>query len=242
MTKPHCVAIVHARGGSKRIPLKNIKYLGGKPLIVWTLDAVLGATMIDRVIVSTDHDGIAEASLAAGAEVPWRRPADLSEDVASELVTQHGIRAHEEETGQRVDIAVTIQPTTPFLLPTDVDGVINMVLNTPELDSAFTVGPVQERPEWMYRRAENGLLESFTGMVVQGEAGVSQSLPKLFHPNGGAYATRRSTLFDDNLILGKAAGGWVMDMIRSVDIDEPLDFLLAETIVANNLHLPKFGQ
>ncbi|MEQ9490372.1 MAG: acylneuraminate cytidylyltransferase family protein [Alphaproteobacteria bacterium] len=236
MSKPHCVVIVHARGGSKRIPLKNIKPLGGKPLIAWTLEAALGSLMLDRVIVSTDHDGIAEIAEKVGADVPWRRPADLSEDVASELVTQHGIEAHEKETGRTVDIAVTIQPTTPFLLPSDIDGAINLLLDNPEFDSTFTVGPTLERPEWMYRRQENGLLESMLGVVVQGETGVSQSLPKLYHPNGGAYATRRSTLFDDNLIIGNTPGGWVMPHIRSVDIDEPLDFLVAETIVANGLH------
>lgn len=236
MTKPHCVAIVHARGGSKRIPLKNIKPLGGKPLISWTLEAALESTMLDRVIVSTDHDDIARISRGVGADVPWRRPEELSEDVASELVTRHGIESHEKETLHRVDVAVTIQPTTPFLHASDIDGAINLLIENASFDSTFTVGPTLERPEWMYRRQDNGLLESMLGFVVQGEAGVSQSLPKLYHPNGGAYATRRTTLFDDNLIIGNKPGGWVMNHIRSVDIDEPLDFLVAETIVANELH------
>ena len=77
------IGVIHARGGSKRIPLKNIKLLAGRPLIAWCIEAARGARTLDRVIVSTDHDGIAEAARAVGAEVPFRRPPALAEDVPS---------------------------------------------------------------------------------------------------------------------------------------------------------------
>lgn len=228
MSRPHVVAIVHARGGSKRIPLKNLELVGGKPLIAWCIEACRGS-LVDRVIVSTDHDGIADVARAAGADVPFRRPADLSEDVASELVTQHGIAFHEDQAGRRVDVAVTIQPTTPFFRREDLDGCISL-LEGPKLDSSFTVCPIQQRPEWMYRRAPDGVLTSYIGALIRGDAGVSQSLEPLYRPNGAVYATRRSTLFDDNLILGKQPGGWVMSLLRSIDIDEPVDLLVANAV------------
>jgi len=228
LSRPHIVAIVHARGGSRRVPLKNLKPVAGKPLVAWCIDACKGSR-IDRVIVSTDHDGIAEVARAHGADVPFKRPADISEDVASELVTQHGIAFHEKETGKKVDIAITIQPTTPFFRKEDVDGIIGL-LDNPELDSSFTVCAVQQRPEWMYRRNADGVLSNYVGMLIQGDAGVSQNLEPLYRPNGAVYATRRATLFDDNLILGKRPGGWVMSLLRSVDVDEPIDLIVAEVV------------
>ncbi len=230
MSRPHVVAIIHARGGSKRIPLKNLKPVGGKPLIAWCIEACRGS-LIDRVIVSTDHDGIADVARAAGADVPFKRPADISEDVASELVTQHGIAFHEKETGRTVDIAITIQPTTPFFRKEDVDGCVSLLEN-PKLDSSFTVCPIQQRPEWMYRRAQDGMLTNYLGTLIQGDAGVSQSLEPLYRPNGAVYATRRSALFDANLILGKQPGGWVMSLLRSIDIDEPIDLIVADAVAA----------
>lgn len=225
----HTVAIIHARGGSKRIPLKNLKPLAGKPLIQWCVEAAK-KSRLDRVIVSTDHDGIAEAAVAAGAEVPFKRPPALAEDVPSEDVTKHGIEMHEAATGKRVDLAITIQPTTPFLNAADINACIELLEKNGDLDSSLTVGPVEQRPEWMYRRNDAGLLTSFMGKLIQGETGVSQSLERLYHPNGACYATRRATLFDESLIIGKRPGGVIMSRLRSVDIDDPIDFLLAEVV------------
>ncbi|HXI54567.1 MAG TPA: acylneuraminate cytidylyltransferase family protein [Polyangia bacterium] len=227
----HSVAIVHARGGSRRIPFKNVKLLVGKPLVAWCIEAAK-ASGIDRVIVSTDHDGIAEAALAAGADVPFRRPADISEDVPSELVTQHGILFHERETGKKVDICVTIQPTTPFIRGSDMDSGLQMLESNPTFDSVISVGPVQHPPEWMYRRAASGALTSYRGVLIQGDMGVSQKLEPLFCPNGGFYATRRQTLFEKSLLIGERPGAVVMSRLRSVDIDDPIDFLLAEVVAA----------
>jgi CMP-N,N'-diacetyllegionaminic acid synthase len=227
----HTVAIIHARGGSKRIPLKNVRLLAGKPLVAWCTEAAR-ASRIDRVIVSTDHDGIAAAARAAGADVPFLRPADISEDVPSELVTQHGIAFHERETGRKVDVCVTIQPTTPFLRASDIDGCLALLAGNGDFDSAITVGPVQHPPEWMYRRAASGALSSYKQILIQGDMGVSQKLEPLFCPNGGFYATRRAVLFDKNLIIGERPAAFVMSRLRSVDIDDPIDFLLAEVVAA----------
>ncbi|MDD1655160.1 MAG: NTP transferase domain-containing protein, partial [Methanomicrobiales archaeon] len=93
------VVVIHARGGSKRIPLKNIQPLGGKPLIAYAIGAALGARTVQRVIVSTDHPEIRRVAEEYGAEVPFVRPPEISEDVASELVTQHAVTYLEEQEG-----------------------------------------------------------------------------------------------------------------------------------------------
>jgi CMP-N,N'-diacetyllegionaminic acid synthase len=223
------VAVIHARGGSVRVPLKNIRPLAGTPLVVWTIEAAL-ASGCDRVIVSTDHDGIAEVARSAGADVPFRRPADISKDVASELVTQHAIAFHEHETGKAVDIAVTIQPTTPFLKGADIDACIELLQRNSELNSVFTAGPIHERPEWMFLRDDRGRATKFLDGVLRGDVGISQNLPPLWHPNGGAYATRRNALFDENIIIATPCGIHPMSAWASVDIDTESDFAYAEMV------------
>ena len=118
----------------------------------------------------------------------------------------------------------TSQITAEFTLDTD-------------LDTVFTGCDVHERPEWMYRRdgsADDRVLP-FSGRLVQGDAGISQTLPKLFIPNGAVWATRRSVLMEQGLITGPRAGIVVMSRERSVDIDEPVDFITAEAIAGELL-------
>ncbi len=228
------VCVIHARGGSKRIPLKNIKLLGGKPLVAYIIQAALKAKLVNRVIVSTDHPEIIKIAKEYGAEVPFVRPAALAEDVASEMVTQHAVSHLEKEERYPVDIAVTLQPTTPFCLPEDVDGCISELISH-DADTVFSASPVHERPEWMYYLDEAGLAHNFLGKKIEGDLGISQTLPKLYAPNGGIYATKRNVLFDQNIIIGANSRLWVMSRERSVDIDEPLDFLFAEFLQSKGL-------
>ena len=221
------IGVIHARGGSKRIPLKNIKLLAGRPLISYMVEAAVESRLLDRVIVSTDHPDIARIAKEYGAEVPFMRPADLAEDVASELVTQHAVHFVEAE-GYPVRIVLTMQPTTPFCAAEDIDACIAKILDT-GLDTVLTACEVHERPEWMYRM-EGPRAVPYTGSLVQGDAGISQKLPKLYIPNGAVWATRRSVLMDQGLITGPKAGVVVMSRERSVDIDEPVDFLTAEAM------------
>ena len=226
------VGIIHARGGSKRIPLKNIQPLMGKPLIAHIIEAALDSRWLDRVIVSTDHPEIAHLSKEYGAEVPFTRPDDLAEDVASELVTQHAVRFLEQQ-GYPVRVALTMQPTTPFCTGADIDACIAKLLES-DLDTVFTACEVHERPEWMYR-PEHDRVVPLTGRLVQGETGVSQALPKLYIPNGAVWATQRDVLMEHGLITGPHAAAVVMPRERSVDIDEPIDFLLAHAIASDLL-------
>lgn len=220
--------IIHARGGSKRIPMKNIKPLAGKPLIAYMIESALKSKILNRVIVSTDHDEIARIAEEYGAEVPFRRPPDLAEDVPSELVSQHAINYLMKEENYYADIAVTMQPTTPFCLPEDINACIDKLIET-NADSVITVKEVKERPEWMYR-LEGDKTFSLTGTLIQGETGVMQSLPKLYLPNGAIYATKVEVLMKENLIIGRDNRAVIMPPGRSVDIDEPIDFILAEII------------
>ncbi|MCZ7384091.1 MAG: acylneuraminate cytidylyltransferase family protein [Candidatus Methanoperedens sp.] len=226
------VGIIHARGGSKRIPLKNIKLLAGKPLIAHMIESALKSRRLNKVIVSTDHDEIARISREYGAEVPFKRPVELAEDVPSELVSQHAVDYLIKNENYYPDIAVTMQPTTPFCSPEDIDACIDKLIET-DADSVITVREVRERPEWMYR-LEGDRTVSLTGILIQGEIGVTQSLQKLYTPNGAVYATKMRVLKEQNLIIGRDNRAVVMPPERSIDIDEPIDFVLAE-IMAKEL-------
>lgn len=226
------VGIIHARGGSKRIPLKNIKMLDGKPLVSYIIDAALHAKTVSRVIVSTDHPDIIRIAKERGAEAPFVRPADISEDVPSELVTQHAVRYLEENENYSVNVAVTMQPTTPFCLPEDIDGCVKMLIDS-DADSVISVCGIHERPESMFGEKDSYAV-NFLGNIMKGEIGVSQSLPRLYTPNGGIYATRRETLFNQGSIFGSKIKLWVMPRERSIDIDDPIDFEFAEFLSKKN--------
>ncbi|HEX2194610.1 MAG TPA: acylneuraminate cytidylyltransferase family protein, partial [Candidatus Limnocylindria bacterium] len=121
------VAIIPARGGSKGLPRKNLRLLGGEPLVVHTVRAALAARRVDRVLVSTDDAAIARAARRAGADVPFRRPPELATDHAATLpVVQHAV-AWLEDHGQRVDVVVTLQPTSPLRGPAEIDAVVALL-------------------------------------------------------------------------------------------------------------------
>ncbi len=220
------IGVIHARGGSKRVPLKNIKPINGKPLISYIIKAALGTKFLRRVIVSTDHPDISRISLECGAEVPFVRPAEIAEDCPSEWVTQHAVEFVEAQESAKVDIVVTMQPTTPFCISEDIDACIQLVAEK-GFDSAFTARVVRERPEWMFRLQE-GRAGLFMDGVMQGDRGIYQTLEKLYMPNGAAYATRRDVLYAENAVITKNSSLHPMPDERSVDIDEPIDMLYAE--------------
>jgi len=228
--KGHVVGILHARGGSKRIPLKNIEPVGGRPLVAWMIKAALASKRLDRLIVSTDHEGIAKIARRYGAEVPFMRPAHLAEDCPSEWVTQHAVRYLEQEEGYAVSVPVTLQPTTPFCAPEDLDACVDLLLKS-GADTVMTFRKIRERPEWMYALDGNRATKFLT-MTYGGDVGISQKLPKLYLPDGAVYATSYACLMPDGLIIGKDVRGILVPDARAVDIDEPIDLILANAIAA----------
>ena len=228
--KINTIGVIPARGGSVGVPLKNIRELCGKPLIYYVIKAALASKYLRRVIVSTDHEEIARISREYGAEVPFKRPADISEDVPTELVIQHAVKFIENEEGRKIDIVITLQATTPLLNAGDIDASVEKLVEE-EIDSAITVKEVEEYPWWMMRMDKTGRVKPFLGQDMAGETMVRQTLEKLYIPNGGVYATKRDVVMKENRIIGKKCGAVVMPLERSVDIDTELDFKIIETII-----------
>jgi CMP-N,N'-diacetyllegionaminic acid synthase len=222
------LGIVPARGGSKGIPGKNVRPLGGKPLLVHTAEAALAARRLSRVVLTTDDEKIAEVGRACGLEVPFLRPAELAMDDTPTLpVLQHAV-AELEKTGDRFDAVCLLQPTSPFRRAGDIDGCIEM-LETEGLDAVVSVLPVppEHNPHWVYFCDGDGLLRLATG--EDQPIPRRQELPPAFHRDGSVYVTRRDVLMEENSLYGRRLGGFLADS-RSVNLDTPADWERAERL------------
>jgi CMP-N-acetylneuraminic acid synthetase len=218
------VAIIHARGGSKRIPLKNLKELAGKPLLAYPIELCRNCPWIERIIVSTDHDGIMETAKRHGAEVPFRRPADISEDVPSELVTLHALTFLKDEGRGLPELAVTLTPATPLTRVARLQEAYEMLTRNSDWDAVTTVRRAAEHPEWMLRRDESGEIETLLGNPLDGEYNVSQNLRPVHYPTGAFWINRVDRFMRKPSLYGNRWGAVVMEENEGVDIDVPEDF------------------
>jgi CMP-N,N'-diacetyllegionaminic acid synthase len=219
-------AMIPARGGSRGIPRKNLAELAGKPLIAHTIEAALASRSVTRVMVSTDDEEIADVARQWGAEVPFRRPAELGTDTAAGgAVSRHWlewVRDHEPHPWA----VIHLQVTSPLRTAEDIDAAVDL-LNRVELDCVSSVSPVTEHPAYMYRLRGNQAEPLLTDEALPTHR---QRAEPLYRLNGAIYATR----FEAALAAGQfhlnPFATYVMPAERSIDIDTPLDLALAETV------------
>lgn len=228
------LGVVPARGGSKGVPGKNIRPLAQRPLIVHTIEAALASDRLSRVVVTTDDDDIARVATAAGAEVPFRRPAELATDSARALpVIEHALLATEAlEQGDPYDVVVMLQPTTPLRAAADIDGALEL-LEDSGADSVISVVDVGGHHPARMKLLEAGRLVD-PPFAEAYENQPRQELVPLYLRNGAIYATRRDVLLGGSF-KGADCRAWVMPQERSVNIDTEDDFRYAEWLVANAL-------
>jgi CMP-N-acetylneuraminic acid synthetase len=226
------VAIIHARGGSKRLPRKNVRLLGGKPLLAYPIELCREARFIDRVIVSTDDDEIMAVALEYGAEIPFRRPADISEDVPSELVTEHALKFLRDE-GRTPDFAVTLTPATPFTKPEDLSAAFQLLIRHPDWDGVTAVRSAIEHPEWILREdPESGRMETIFGNPLDGKYNVSQNLDQFCYPTGAFWINRAASFLAKPSLYGNKWGAIRIEAKEALDIDTADQLLLAQEILA----------
>ena len=227
------LSLIHARGGSKRIPLKNIKLLSGKPLISYPINLVKSIKLIDRVIVSSDHEEIIRIAKEYGAEAPFVRPADISEDVASELVTEHALKWLKEYEDYIPDIVITLTPCTPFTEKEDLEKAIQLLIDNKNWDSVITVRKAIEYPQWVidWDGDISNTGKTLLGNSFDGEYNVSQNLKKYYFPIGAFFINRVIPFMKKPSMYGEKWGCFELDGSVQVDIDEPEDLLQAEKIL-----------
>ncbi len=229
------VGVVLARGGSKGLPGKNVTRLGGRPLIAYTILAAKAARTLDRVILTTDSPHIAAVGRRYGAETPFLRPAHLARDTThTPPVIEHAVRHLERHEGYRVDIVVTLQPTSPFRRPEDIDRGVRVLGNDPGLDSVISVKEAAVPPYWVFR-PRRGRLYPFVADGTDYFLKERQQLPPTVQPNGALYVTRRRLLATRGVLVSAFDGGRtgyvLMDGLSSVDIDGPMDLVMAKLLI-----------
>jgi len=222
------LGVVPARGGSKAIPGKNIVDLGGRPLIAWTASAA-GGSSLTRTVLSTDDGAIAEVGRSVGLDVPFTRPAELATDSASSIdVALHALDAV-IAAGEAYDAVMLLQPTTPFRTSADIDAAIAL-LDSSGADSVISVVDVGgHHPARMKRMDGDRLIDPPYAEAVENQP--RQELEPLFIRNGAIYLTRVDVLRTRSF-RGRDARALVMPSERSINIDVPLDLLLARAIAA----------
>jgi CMP-N-acetylneuraminic acid synthetase len=225
------LGLVPARGGSKGIPRKNIRALAGRPLLEYTALAALAASTLARVVLSTDDDAIAEAGIAAGLAVPFRRPSELAEDDTPTLpVVQHAL-AWLARHDERYDAVCLLQPTAPFRRAETIDACVRLLERT-EADSVVSVVrvPPEHNPHWVYFRSPEGYLRLSTGETSPIPR--RQSLPDAYCRDGAVYVTRTAVVLAGSL-YGEKVAGHVSEEENAVNLDESRDWERAETIAAS---------
>ena len=225
------LGIVPARGGSKGVPRKSLRPLGGVPLLCYTAAAALAARHLSRVVLSTDDAEIAELGRRAGLEVPFARPADLADDASPMLgVIQHAVREVERLGPGSWDAVCLLQPTTPFRDASEIDECIELFEAT-GADCAITVRsiPAEHHPLWAYVQDADQTLRLFTGDAEPRTR--RQDLPASFHRDGSVYVTRRDVIMDRNSIYGSRVVGLQRDGEARVNIDTLGDWERAEQVV-----------
>ena len=227
------LAVVPARGGSRGVPRKNVHLLAGKPLIVYTVTAALQSQYPLRVVISTDNEKIAEVAQRAGAEVPFLRPAELAQDETPTLpVIQHALQWLEQHDGYKPGLVVLLQPTSPLRRASHIDQGIKLLLET-NADSVVSVCEVEHSPYWMRVLDEKGQVRRF--VETDREFPRRQDLPPVYRLNGALYVTKRKLIMDEERLLGDDVRALVMAREDSIDIDDKLDFLLAELLLKRRL-------
>ncbi len=224
MERNKVLGLIPARSGSKGIPRKNILDIAGSPLIVWTIKAAKNSRYIDSLILSSDDDEIIAIARENGVDVPFKRPIELAlDDTPGIDVVLHAI-----EQCPGYDIVVLLQPTSPLRKTEDIDEAIHYMLDNNAPACVSLVEP-EKSPFWMFElNYKNKLINIFSKRKIVPNR---QELPKVYALNGAVYVAWTDWLESQKSFITKETVGYVMPRNRSIDVDDEVDLLVAETLL-----------
>lgn len=222
------LAIIPARGGSKRIPRKNIKVFCGKPMIAYSIEAALKSGCFDRVIVTTDDEEIAEVSKSYGADIPFMRPNELADDYAGTLpVIKHAIEAMEKQ-GHSVTEVLCLYATAPFVQPYIITEAYQQLQDT-QADYCFTVTSFVAPIQRAFKLTQENRLEMFEPEQFNKR---SQDLEEAYHDAGQFYWGKAEAFKQQKPMLSKHASPYILPRYLVQDIDTLDDWKRAELMFA----------
>jgi CMP-N-acetylneuraminic acid synthetase len=224
------LGLVPARAGSKGIPGKNLRELGDRPLLAWTAATATAAERLDRLVLSTEAEAIAEVGRRLGLETPFLRPAELAADDTPMLAVVTHALATLAEQGDDYDAVCLLQPTSPFRREGLVDECVER-LEGSGADAVVTVAPVPDEynPHWVFETDDSGHLRLATGDIEPIPR--RQDLPPTVHRDGSVYVTRTETVRSGSL-YGPRLVGVRVDPTTTVNLDDEADWERAEALVA----------
>lgn len=233
-SKKNIVAIILARGGSKGLPKKNILPINGKPLIAYSIEAANKSKYVDRIIVSTDSQEIANIAIENGAEVPFIRPSNLADDDAtSEIALKHAVEWLSDHENYKVDIVVYLQTTDLFRTKTMIDDCIEVLLNQPKIDSSFMGLEVHKN----YWRKVDGKFKRLAADIPYGIPR-QQREPLYREDTGLALATRSSVILAGNRIGNNVHIIPYEQKVDFIDIHTEFEKWLTEILIIDGKILP----
>lgn len=218
------LALIPARGGSKGIPNKNIRLFGGKPLLAHSIEQARASRFVTRVVVSTDNPRYADIARQFGAEAPFLRPTEIAQDLSTDLETFiHALEWFAEHERYVPDICVHLRPTYPLRRVQDIDRVIEILLERPDLDSVRTVAPAPETPYKMWLRGQDGFLTPVVTTDILDACNLPrQSLPPVFLQNACIDAVRTHVITELHSMTGRKIFGYVMEQNLDIDTEAQL--------------------
>lgn len=221
------LAVIPARGGSKRLPRKNILTLSGKPLIAWSIEAALQCKYIDEVIVTSDDDEILDIANQFGSKT-IKRPSELASDKATSF---EAIKHTINNVGE-YDYIVLLQPTSPLKTAQHLNEAIEQLMSN-NADALISVTPMDHNPLWSNTLPANGSMMGFLHNDILNRR--SQDLPTYYRVNGAIYICKKEKLLkEESFFIKDNIFSYIMDREVSVDIDEALDFEYAQLLMEHN--------
>ena len=235
------LAIIPARSGSKGVPGKNIRDLAGKPLICWSIEEAKKSELLTRVIVSTDSEDIANIAKSCGAEVPFFRPEEISQDLSTDVeFLQHALNFLKEKEEYEPDIVLRLPPTSPLRTARHIDEGIRTLIENPDADSCRPITEAPKHPYKMWRVVDGAqVMEPFLSSAVtkmdEPYNLPRQMLPKAYVHTGAMDIMRLRTIRDLKSTSGKKVAYFFMKPEDSVNIDSEIDFEIAEILMRKRL-------
>lgn len=240
MSAEKILCVIGARGGSQGVPGKNVRLLLGQPVIAWAIRKALAVKGIERVIVSTDSEKIAEVARAAGAEVPFMRPAALaSSDAGKFQVWQHALQTCEQQDGVHYDLFVDIDCTNPLIETADIESAIRQFRQLEQAgrnpDAVFTVSEARRNPYFNLVEANADGALKMSKSLGNGKVLARQRAPAVFEHVAGSYVLSTRYLRSASHLLDGRAFGYQIPPERAFDIDSELDFSIIEFLLKRQL-------
>lgn len=231
MFKGHSIlAVIPAKKKSRRLPGKNIKLFAGKPLIAWSIIESRKSRFLDEIIVSTEDDGITKISRRLGVKAPFKRPSSLTKEHISSMDVARHAATWFEKKGKHFDYIMILQPTSPLRTASDVDESIKQFLKK-EADVLISVVRVIKSPFWL-KRIKKGYLED----LFKRKSKRSKRREALYLPNGAIFIIKTKALLSKKI---RKKVFYLMDNSRSIDIDDQLDFKIAQWLMQEKLETIK---